>query len=419
VIVAEGDSGCLLLLWVMTVPRVEFPQEKQGASKGEKMINTQRLCEEFRTLAAIASPSFHEGNIAAYLRKRLEELGAEVEVDDSAAATGSESGNIIARIPAYMHSGATLLLSAHMDTVSPAIGVTPVLKDGVFTSAGDTILGADDKSGIAQILEVVQVLGENKIPHPALELTFTVCEEVGLLGAKHLDFSKLKARQALVLDTSGVGTVARSAPCANKLKFSIKGRAAHAGLAPEYGVSAVRIAARAIEHMQLGRIDVDTTANIGIIHGGQATNIVPDKVEMLGEVRSFSQAALQQQTEHMCSALHAAAQHYAHSATGNSDDVAFTPTVECEIMADYPLMQVAKDAPLLQHLTQAAQRLGQKLEVGRSGGGSDANIFNANGIVTLNLATGMNKVHSTAEYIKVADLESVAHLVLECVRTLP
>lgn len=383
------------------------------------MINTDRLCEEFRTLAAIASPSFHEGDIAAYLRQRLEELGAEVEIDSSASATGSESGNIIARIPPSDHSGAPLLLSAHMDTVSPAQGVTPVLKDGVFTSAGDTILGADDKSGIAQILEVVQVLRENNIPHPALEIIFTVCEEVGLLGAKHLDFSKLKARHGLVLDTSGVGTVARSAPCANKLKFSIKGRAAHAGLAPEHGISAIRIAAHAIGHMQLGRIDADTTANIGIIHGGQAINIVPDKVEMLGEARSFSQTGLQQQTEHMCAAVDAAAQHFAYPGTDGADAVAFAPTVECEVMADYPLMQVAKDAPLLHHLTQAAQRLGQKLEVGRSGGGSDANLFNAHGIVTLNLATGMNKVHSTAEFINVTDLVSVARLVLECVRTLP
>lgn len=383
------------------------------------MINTARLCEEFKALAAIASPSFQEGNIAAYLQKRLGELGAEVEVDSSAAATGSESGNIIARIPAFRHSGEPLLLSAHMDTVPPAMGVTPVLADGVFTSAGDTVLGADDKSGIAQILEVVQVLREDKVPHPALEIVFTVCEEVGLLGAKHLDFSRLRARQGLVLDTSGVGTVARCAPCANKLKFSISGRAAHAGLAPEYGVSAIRIAARAIEHMQLGRIDADTTANIGIIHGGQATNIVPDKVEMFGEARSFRQTGLQRQTEHMCAAVQAAAQHYVYSGTGAADDVAFTPMVECEILEDYPLMQVPADAPLLYQLTQAAQRLGQKLEVGRSGGGSDANVFNANGIVTLNLATGMNKVHSTAEYIKVADLESVARLVLECIRTLP
>lgn len=377
------------------------------------MIDTNRLCTEFSNLAAIPSPSFYEGEIAAYLHARLEQLGASVERDTSAAATGSESGNIIARIPAFKHEGPTLLLSAHLDTVSPAQGVKPVLQDGVFTSAGDTVLGADDKSGIAQILEVVAVLRQENIPHPPLELVFTVCEEVGLLGAKNLDFSILHARHGFVLDTSGVGTVARSAPCANKLKFRIRGRASHAGLDPEHGISAIRIAARAIEHMRLGRIDEDTTANIGVIHGGQAINIVPEAVEVLGEVRSFSEQGLKRQTEHMCSCLHNAVHHY--SDTQDSSALG----VECEIMADYPLMNVAENAPILQTLRNAAATLGQPLEVGRSGGGSDANLFNEQGIVTLNLATGMNKVHSTSEYIRVADLESVTALLLECVRSIP
>ena len=382
------------------------------------MINTQRLCEEFSTLASISSPSFHEGEISAYLQCRLRLLGAEVEVDASASAIGSESGNIIAHFPGYMHDGAALLLSAHMDTVAPAQDVRPVLHDGVFTSGGDTVLGADDKSGIAQILETIKVLQERDLPHPPLDVVFTVCEEVGLLGAKHLDFKRLRATHGLVLDTSGVGSVAISAPCANRLKFTIRGRAAHAGIDPEHGISAIRIAARGIEHMQLGRIDALTTANIGIIHGGQATNIVPDSVEMQGEVRSFSTAGLERHTEHMRQAVQEAAHYYAQSTDSSGAAEEYIPAVACEIMADYPLMQVDADAPILQYLTRAAQHLGQDLEVGRSGGGSDANIFNANGIVTLNLATGMNKVHSTAEYIRVADLESVARLVLECVHTL-
>lgn len=377
------------------------------------MIDTTRLCTEFETLAAIASPSFYEGQIAAYLHNRLEQLGAQVERDESAIATGSESGNIIARIPAYRHDGPPMLLSAHMDTVSPALGVTPVLKEGVFSSATDTVLGADDKSGIAQILEVVMILREQQIPHPPLELVFTVCEEVGLLGAKNLDFRALKSRHGLVLDTSGVGSVARCAPCANKLKFNIRGRAAHAGLDPEHGISAIRIAAHGIDQMRLGRIDEDTTANIGVIQGGQAINIVPSTVEVLGEVRSFSEEGLKDQTEHMCSCLRAAVSQY--SPSSDSDEVG----VECEIIADYPLMNVPQDALVLHILRNAAETLGQDLEVGRSGGGSDANLFNAHGIVTLNLATGMNKVHSTSEYIRVADLESVAALVLECVRSMP
>lgn len=377
------------------------------------MIDTTRLCEEFTALATIASPSFHEGEIASYLLMRLQQVGASVERDSSAAATGSESGNIIARIPAYRHEGSPLLLSAHLDTVSPAQGVRPVLQDGIFTSAGDTVLGADDKSGIAQILEVVTVLREQNIPHPPLELVFTVCEEVGLLGVKNLDFAALDARHGFVLDTSGVGTVARSAPCANKLKFRIRGRASHAGLDPEHGISAIRIAAHGIDNMRLGRIDADTTANIGMIHGGQAINIVPAAVEMLGEVRSFSEEGLQRQTEHMCSCLHNAVRNYCDPR--DSSEVG----VECEIVADYPLMNVAEDAPILQTLRNAAATLGQPLEVGRSGGGSDANLFNAHGITTLNLATGMNKVHSPSEYIRVADLESVAALLLECVRSIP
>ncbi|MCA1797286.1 MAG: M20/M25/M40 family metallo-hydrolase [Geobacteraceae bacterium] len=376
------------------------------------MIDTTRLCAEFETMAAIASPSFHEGEIAAYLHARLEQLGASVERDSSAAVTGSESGNIIARIPADRHEGPPLLLSAHLDTVSPAQGVEPLLQAGVFTSAGDTVLGADDKSGIAQILEVVTVLQRESIPHPPLELVFTVCEEVGLLGSKNLDFATLNARHGFVLDTSGVGTVARSAPCANKLKFRIRGRASHAGLDPEHGISAIRIAARGIEHMRLGRIDADTTANLGVIHGGQASNIVPDAVEILGEVRSFSEEGLKHQTDHMCSCLHAAVRHY--SANPDFPKVG----VECEIIADYPLMNVPEDAPILYALRNAAATLGQQLEVGRSGGGSDANLFNAHGIVTLNLATGMNKVHTSSEYIRVADLESVAALLLECVRNI-
>ncbi|MDY0292092.1 MAG: M20/M25/M40 family metallo-hydrolase [Desulfuromonadaceae bacterium] len=377
------------------------------------MINTTRLCTEFSTLAAISSPSFYEGEIATYLHSRLEQLGARVECDTSAHATGSESGNIIARLPAYNHGDAPLLLSAHMDTVSPAQGVTPMLQDGVFTSAGDTILGADDKSGIAQILEVVTVLRENNIPHPPLELVFTVCEEVGLLGAKNLDFNALHARHGLVLDTSGVGMVACSAPCANKIKFRIRGRASHAGLNPEHGISAIRIAARGIEQMRLGRVDADTTANIGVIHGGQATNIVAAMLEMLGEARSFSEEKLQRQTEHMCTCLREAVRHYC----GGSP----IPEVgvECEVIEDYPLMNVSQDTPILQTLRDAAVTLGQTLEVGRSGGGSDANIFNAHGIATLNLATGMNKVHSTEEYIRVADLAAVAALLLEFVRSIP
>ncbi|WP_316348119.1 M20/M25/M40 family metallo-hydrolase [Desulfuromonas acetoxidans] len=376
------------------------------------MINRQRISDEFFRLASISSPSFHEAEIADYLAQRFRELGAEVEMDETAGAIGGEAGNLIARFAAHQSSAPPLLLSAHMDTVSPADGVQPVLENGVFRSAGETVLGADDKSGIAEILEAICVLKEQNLPHPPLEVVITVCEEVGLLGAKHLDVSQLSARFGLVLDTSGVGTVAYKAPCANKLRFLIEGVESHAGLDPEHGISAIQVAAKAISAMKLGRIDEQTTANIGIIQGGQATNIVPRHVQLLGEARSFDEQALQQQTEHMIDCLRQVADASVVEIHGESTQAQLTT----EVMADYPLMDVPTDAPVLRRLCAAAERLGQPLEAGSSGGGSDANLFNQYGIQTVNLASGMQKVHSVNEFVLVDDLVSVADLVVAFVQ---
>ncbi|PLX94314.1 MAG: peptidase M20 [Desulfuromonas sp.] len=372
------------------------------------MINVKRLSDEFFRLASISSPSFHEGEIADYLTQRFRELGGDVEMDDAASAIGGEAGNLIIRFAGQHSTAAPVLLSSHMDTVSPAEGVQPVLENGVFRSAGETILGADDKSGIAEIIEAICVLKEQDLPHPPLEVVITVCEEVGLLGAKHLDVSKLMARHGLVLDTSGVGSVAHMAPCANKLRFLIEGVESHAGLDPEHGISAIQVAAKAISIMKLGRIDEQTTANIGIIQGGQATNIVPRHVQLLGEARSFDEQALQRQTEHMIDCLKQAADASVVEIHGEPTQAQLTT----EIMADYPLMDVPVDAPVLQRLCAAAERLKRPLTVGRSGGGSDANLFNQYGIQTVNLASGMQKVHSVNEFVLVDDLEQVARLVV-------
>ncbi|MCD6526093.1 MAG: M20/M25/M40 family metallo-hydrolase [Desulfuromonas sp.] len=376
------------------------------------MINIDRLCVEFSRLAAIASPSFHEGEISRYLQQRFKALGADVVVDACGAKIGSESGNIIARFPSRDGGSEVLLLSAHMDTVSPAQGVEPILNDGVFRSAGATILGADDKSGIAQIIEAIETLHENDLPYPPLEVVVTVCEEVGLLGAKHLDYTSLKARRGLVLDTSGVGMVARKAPCANKLRFVVEGLEAHAGLDPEHGISAIQVAAQAIAQMKLGRIDGETTANIGVINGGQATNIIPRMVQMMGEARSFDAERLQRQTEHMQQCLHDAVEASEVEIRGQR----IRAKVQLEVMADYPLMNVAPEAVVLQRLRQAAADLDQRLEVGKSGGGSDANVFNQQGIEIANLATGMQQVHSVDEFIRVDDLVSVCRLLTEFIQ---
>lgn len=375
-------------------------------------VNVQRLCHEFSTLAAISSPSFHEGEISAYLHKRFEALGAEVEIDDAGDKINGESGNLIARFVGTDPSRAPLLLSAHMDTVSPAHGVEPVLRDGVFRSAGATILGADDKSGIAQIIEAIELLHENNQFYPPLEVVISVCEEVGLLGAKHLDYSKLKAKRGLVLDTSGVGLVARQAPCANKLRFVVEGIEAHAGLDPEHGLSAIQVAALAVSTMKLGRIDSETTANIGMITGGQATNIIPKNVQLMGEARSFDVDKLQRQTAHMSQCFYAAAEKNTVIIRGEERQA----KVHIDVMDDYPVMNVNPEALVLLLLQKAAAELGQTLKVGASGGGSDANLFNQHGIETANLATGMQQVHSVDEYIRVDDLVSVCHLLTEFIR---
>ncbi|MBN2644051.1 MAG: M20/M25/M40 family metallo-hydrolase [Desulfuromonadaceae bacterium] len=377
------------------------------------MINVDRLCQEFARLCTISSPSRHEGAISAYLQRRFAALGGQVEVDASQAQTGSESGNLIIRFAGHGTPQEPLLLSAHMDTVSPAQNVRPILENGVFRSAGETILGADDKSGVAQIIEVVETLQEQQLDYPPLEIVLTVCEEIGLLGAKFLDYSVLRAKQGLVLDTSGVGTVARQAPCANRLSVVIEGLEAHAGLDPEHGISAIQVAARAIAAMRLGRVDGETTANIGLIEGGHATNIIPNRVTLKGEARSFDAERLQRQTQHLCDCLQQAAEQSEIEVHGRKRRA----QVRIEVANDYPLMNVAPEAEVLCRLRQAAASIGQFLEVGRSGGGSDANLFNQHGIVTANLATGMQKVHSVEEFIRVEDLAAVCRLLLAFVRS--
>jgi len=376
------------------------------------MVNRERITEEFSRLAGISSPAFREGEISRYLVQRLQDLGATVVMDNAGEKIGSESGNLVATFPANGKNSEPLLVSVHMDTVGPAEGVQPVLKDGVFTSAGETILGADDKAGIAEIIEALEVVREQGIPHGPVELVVAVCEEVGLLGVKHLDCSLVSARRGVALDTSGVDWLINTAPGANKMRFEIVGRESHAGIAPEQGISAIAAAAKGVAAMRLGRIDHETTANIGTFNGGEATNIIPRKVVLEGEARSHDEAKLAAQTEHMIACLEEAAREASHVIDGEKVEV----TVSREVTSDYPRMAVAPDAPVVQLAQQAAERLGRNLEVRDGGGGSDANILNSYGIETVILGTGMQKVHSVEESVTVDDMARVAELLVEMIR---
>lgn len=376
------------------------------------MVNQQRLSDEFARLAAINSPPLRESAIAGYLAERLQRLGGEVHFDDAAAMTGGEVGNLLAYFPGTGKQTEPLLFSVHMDTVEPGGQVEPVLRDGVFYSAGDTVLGADDKAGIAELLEALEVVREEKIAHGPIEVVVTIAEELGLIGAKHLDFSLLKSRRGFALDTTGVDCMVLKAPGANRLKVEITGLAAHAGLAPERGISAIQTAALALGRMRLGRIDHETTANIGLIQGGVATNIVPQKVLLEGEARSHDPHKLQAQTEHMLVCFEEAAD----AMVGEIDGRLVRPVVHAEVRVDFPSMTVAEDAPVVKLVRSAAATLSQQPEVRLGGGGSDANIFNAHGIEMIILATGMGSVHTHEESVAVADMVHVTGLLVEIIR---
>lgn len=374
------------------------------------MINRDRICDEFSRQCAIDSPSFKEAEIAAYLKKRFSAFGAEIAEDGTGEQIGSQSNNLVFRIPGTK-SGQPLLLSGHMDTVGPAENVEPILEDGIFRSAGNTILGADDKAGLAEIIEALEVLREQQIEHVPLEIAITVCEEVGLLGAKHFDFSLLSSRRGIALDTTGVDHVIHMAPAANRFTVEITGQEAHAGVVPENGISAVVIAANAISRMRLGRIDSETTANIGLIKGGQATNIIPRRVTLEGEVRSHDPQKLQQMTSEIIGLIEAEVAKARIEVNGEP----VAASMQIELRDDYPAMAVDKEAGILQLITASAQQLGMPLKVTAAGGGSDANVFNANGIETVILGTGMNKVHSVEEEVKVDDLVQIARLLVEII----
>jgi tripeptide aminopeptidase len=376
------------------------------------MINRQRLSDEFARLAAITSPPLREGAIARYLAERLAALGGEILFDRADQATGGEIGNLIAHFPAAGRDSEPLLLSVHMDTVEPGGDVVPVLNDGVFTSASGTILGADDKAGIAELIEALEVVREQGMARGPLDVVVTIAEEIGLVGAKHLDYTLLRARHGFALDTTGMGHMVLRAPGANRLRVEILGREAHAGVAPEQGLSAIQTAALALAEMRLGRIDTETTANIGKIEGGVACNIVPGRVFLEGEARSHDPDKLAAQTAHMADCFERAAAAMARSIGG----VTVRPRVQIDIQSDYPRMAVAEDAPVVSLARAAATAAGQSLAVKLGGGGSDANIFNAHGIETIILATGMRDVHSPKESVTVDDMVTVAELLVEILR---
>ncbi len=370
-------------------------------------INRERLAATFTELCQISSPSRREGAVAAHLKQAFTDLGADaIYEDDSAARTGSESGNLIVRFNASRPDLEGLFFSCHMDTVEPGTGVEVVRTGDIFTSKGDTILGGDDKTGIAAVLELMALLKENNTPHPTLEVVITTCEEIGLLGAKHLEYKKLQTKYGYALDSTGNNHVVIGAPAANKIKVEIKGMAAHAGLCPEAGINALALAAQALTLIRMGRLDEESTCNFGMIQGGVATNIIPELVVLRGEVRSHSREKLARYTEEIFRTFQkVVADWQGNPATGDN-----RPSVAIDIVDDYPPLAIAEDAPVLLRIKKAAGACCKELRYIVAGGGSDANIFNGVGLPTAIVASGMNKVHTVNEQLDLNDLVNLTEL---------
>lgn len=369
------------------------------------MVNRDRIVNEFIELTAIDSTTGKERAMADTLMQKLKAMGYDAVEDQAGAKTGGAAGNLICTVKGNKDVPA-VMLAAHMDTVKPGTGKKAVTDGGTIRSDGTTVLGGDDAAGIACSLETLKVLKENAILHGDIQIVFTIAEEGGLLGSKNLDYSLIYAKYGIVLDSHGpIGVVAVKAPSHNRINVTVKGLASHAGVEPEKGISAIQIASAAIASMKLGKIDSETTANIGVINGGRETNIVCDNVEIKAEARSRDKKKLDQQTLHMKECFEKAAAEFGGSVIFKAEQ-------------EYPSFHIKEDAEIMGVLKKAADASKIRLIPEATGGGSDTNIFNDKGIEAVNISVGMDKVHSVDERILIDDLVKAAEFVLNIVQSI-
>ncbi|NMO96905.1 M20/M25/M40 family metallo-hydrolase [Paenibacillus lemnae] len=370
------------------------------------MVNQERIVAEFMELVQVDSETKHEEEISRVLKEKFGSLGLQVLEDDSKEKTGHGAGNLIITWDAEgAEKAAKLLFTCHMDTVTPGKGIKPQLgDDGYIRSDGTTILGSDDKAGIAALLEAIRIIQENKIPHGQIQFVITAGEESGLMGARALEPDALNADFGFALDSNGkVGSIAVAAPTQARITMTIQGKSAHAGVNPEDGISAIQVAAKSISNMKLGRIDHETTANIGKFQGGGPTNVVCDHVQIDAEARSIVQEKVEQQIRHMREALETTTREYGAQSEFRSEVI-------------YPAFSFNENDAVVQLAQRAITELGLESELFASGGGSDANVFNGLGVPTVNLAVGYENIHTTKERIHVDNLVKAANIVVAIVK---
>lgn len=367
------------------------------------MINRERIIGEFMELVRIDSETKFEEQICEELTTRFERLGLSVKRDDAAAKIGHQGGNLVATLPgtAGRENEEPIFFTCHMDTVAPGLGIQPRLdEDGYIRSDGTTILGSDDKAGIAAMFEAIRVLRERAIEHGPILFVVTIAEEMGLIGSRAMEKGYFTAKYGFALDSNGkVGDIVVAAPTNAKLYIDIHGKKAHAGVNPEDGISAIQLASKAIAKMPLGRIDHETTANIGSFEGVQETNVVCDYVKMKAEARSLVSEKMEKQVAKMKAALEETAQEFGGRA-------------EIRVDVMYPAYKYGEGDEVVQVAQRAVSRIGREPKLLASGGGSDANNFNGMGIPTVNLAVGYEHIHTTKEQMPVEELLKTTELVL-------
>ena len=365
-----------------------------------KAVNKERMLAEFKEVVAVPCHSLQERPVFELLRGKLEVLGFTVEEDDAGEKLGGNCGNLWAFLPGNKAGATSVLFSAHMDGCEPCGGTTVVQKDGYLYSDGTTILGGDDKSGVVGILEGVRMLVEENAEHGDIQILFTIAEEGGVNGSRCMDRSKLKAEVAYALDGEGApGEVVIGAPGQYKWKISVHGKTAHGGVEPEKGINAIMIAAKALAEVErYGRIDEETTCNVGIIGGGVATNVVPDLVVIEGDVRSRNNEKLEAVREEVVSTICNAVEKFGGKVTA-------------EVEHKYSGFFIDTNSTVVKLAERACELYDLPLDITQTGGGSDANFFNTYGVPCVILGTGMKNVHTVDEFLKEEDLYNSALMV--------
>ncbi|TCP31805.1 tripeptide aminopeptidase [Scopulibacillus darangshiensis] len=367
------------------------------------MINQERLVNEFMELVQIDSETGHEEAISKVLKEKFQALGVKVEEDQAREKTGHGANNLICTLEGRAEAD-TIYFTSHMDTVVPGKNIKPSIQGDYIVSDGSTILGADDKAGLAAMFEAIKVLKEKDIPHGTIQFIITVGEESGLVGAKALDDNLLKAKFGYALDSDGpVGDIITAAPTQAKLIVKIFGKTAHAGVAPEKGVSAITLAAKSISKMPLGRIDKETTANIGRFEGGKQTNIVCDYVEIIAEARSLVKEKMEDQVDKMKQAFENTAEEMGGRA-------------EVEVIVMYPGFKFGEGDHVVEVAKKAAKAIGREPKLLHSGGGSDANVIAGFDIPTVNLAVGYEDIHTKQEKMSITELGKTSEMIISVIK---